>query len=144
MGVCHFPDFRSAMETTQHLVALGPAAVELVDNNVLVLGADIPLFRRTLADITRGKPDCLLLVEFAGDGLDDLKRDLKRLDQCMADHGFRDAVVEVVEPARQKQVWEVREACLNIMMSMKGDGNRSPSSRTAPCRWTGWPTTRRL
>ncbi|MDQ4134698.1 MAG: 4Fe-4S dicluster domain-containing protein, partial [Pseudomonadota bacterium] len=33
-----------------------------------------------------------------------------------------DAVVEVVEPPRQRQVWEVREACLNIMMSMKGDG----------------------
>jgi FAD/FMN-containing dehydrogenase/Fe-S oxidoreductase len=122
MGVCHFPSFRSAMETTQHLVALGPVAVELVDNNVLVLGADIPLFRRTLADITRGQPDCLLLVEFAGDALDDLTRDLRRLDQCMADHGFRDAVVEVVESARQKSVWEVREACLNIMMSMKGEG----------------------
>ena len=122
MGVCHFPSFRAAMETTQHLVALGPVAVELVDNNVLVLGADIPLFVRTLADITRGQPNCLLLVEFAGDDLDALKRDLKRLDQCMADHGFADAVVEVVEPPRQKPVWEVREACLNIMMSMKGDG----------------------
>jgi FAD/FMN-containing dehydrogenase/Fe-S oxidoreductase len=122
MGVCHFPDFRSAMETTRHLVALGPVAVELVDNNVLVLGADIPLFRRTLADITRGRPDCLLLVEFAGDDIDALRRDLKRLDACMADHGFADAVVEVEQPARQRQVWEVREACLNIMMSMKGDG----------------------
>jgi FAD/FMN-containing dehydrogenase/Fe-S oxidoreductase len=122
MGVCHFPSFRAAMETTQHIVALGPVAVELVDNNVLVLGADIPLFVRTLADITKGQPNCLLLVEFAGDDLDALKRDLKRLDQCMADHGFPDAVVEVVEPARQKPVWEVREACLNIMMSMKGDG----------------------
>ncbi len=122
MGVCHFPDFRAAMETTRHLVALGPVAVELVDNNVLVLGADIPLFKRTLADITRGQPDCLLLVEFAGDTLDALKHDLKRLDQCMADHGFRNAVVEVREPARQRQVWEMREACLNIMMSMKGDG----------------------
>jgi FAD/FMN-containing dehydrogenase/Fe-S oxidoreductase len=122
MGVCHFPSFRSAMETTRHLVALGPVAVELVDNNVLVLGADIPLFRRTLADITRGEPNCLLLVEFAGEDLDSLKRYLRRLDECMADHGFRDAVVEVVEPPRQRQVWEVREACLNIMMSMKGDG----------------------
>jgi hypothetical protein len=27
----------------------------------------------------------------------------------MADHGFADSVVEVVEPARQRQVWEVRE-----------------------------------
>jgi FAD/FMN-containing dehydrogenase/Fe-S oxidoreductase len=122
MGVCHFPSFRSAMETTRHLVALGPAAVELVDENVLVLGADIPLFRRTLADITRGRPNCLLLVEFAGDDLDSLRRDLKRLDGCMADHGFPNSVVEVAEPARQKPVWEVREACLNIMMSMKGDG----------------------
>ncbi|RDJ23182.1 FAD-binding oxidoreductase [Bosea caraganae] len=122
MGVCHFPSFRAAMEATRHIVALGPVAVELVDNNVLVLGADIPLFVRTLADITRGQPNCLLLVEFAGDDLDALRRDLKRLDQCMADHGFADAVVEVVEPSRQKPVWEVREACLNIMMSMKGDG----------------------
>ena len=122
MGVCHFPSFRAAMETTRHIVALDPAAVELVDNNVLVLGADIPLFVRTLADITRGQPNCLLLVEFAGDDLAVLKQDLKRLDQCMADHGFPDAVVDVVEPARQKPVWDVREACLNIMMSMKGDG----------------------
>jgi FAD/FMN-containing dehydrogenase/Fe-S oxidoreductase len=121
MGVCHFPSFRSAMETTQHIVALGPVAVELVDNNVLVLGADIPLFKRTLEDITRGQPNCLLLVEFAGDDLNSLKHDLKRLDQFMADCGFQNAVVEVVEPPRQRQVWEAREACLNIMMSMKGD-----------------------
>ena len=121
MGVCHFPSFRSAMETTRHIVDLGPVAVELVDNNVLVLGADIPLFRTTLADITKGQPNCLLLTEFAGDDLAALKRDLKRLEACMADHGFPDAVVEVVEPARQRSVWDVREACLNIMMSMKGD-----------------------
>jgi FAD/FMN-containing dehydrogenase/Fe-S oxidoreductase len=122
MGVCHFPSFRAAMETTQHLVALGPAAVELVDNNVLTLGADIPLFVTTLSKITRGTPDCLLLVEFAGESEGELAAALKRLDECMADHGFPDAVVEVVDPATQKQVWEVREACLNIMMSMKGDG----------------------
>ncbi|WP_407518530.1 FAD-binding and (Fe-S)-binding domain-containing protein [Methylobacterium oryzisoli] len=121
MGVCHFPSFRAAMETTRHIVDLGPAAVELVDNNVLVLGADIPLFRTTLADITRGQPNCLLLTEFAGDDRDGLARDLARLDACMADHGFPDAVVAVTEPVRQRAVWEVREACLNIMMSMKGD-----------------------
>ena len=121
MGVCHFPSFRAAMETTKALVDLDPVAVELVDNNVLVLGADIPLFRTTLADITRGKPNCLLLVEFAGDDRAALLADLKRLDACMSDHGFANAVVEVPEPIRQKSVWEVREACLNIMMSMKGD-----------------------
>ncbi len=121
MGVCHFPSFRAAMETTRFLVELGPTAVELVDNNVLRLGADIPLFRQTLAQITRGQPECLLLVEFAGQDRDALLADLRRLDQCMVDHGFPGAVVDVSEPADQKQVWEVREACLNIMMSARGD-----------------------
>ena len=122
MGVCHFPSFRAAMETTRHLVALGPTAVELVDNNVLSLGADIPLFVQTLAKITRGTPDCLLLVEFAGEDREALLADLRRLDQCMADHGYPASVVDVLDAATQKQVWEVREACLNIMMSMKGEG----------------------
>ncbi|MFC6761561.1 FAD-binding oxidoreductase [Sulfitobacter porphyrae] len=105
MAVCHFDDFRAAMATTQHLVELGPVAVELVDNNVLVMGADIPAFVRTIGDITRGTPNCLLLCEFAGDDLDALRGDLKRIDQCMADHGHPNAVVEVVEPHRQKAVW---------------------------------------
>ncbi|WOH52462.1 FAD-linked oxidase C-terminal domain-containing protein [Bradyrhizobium sp. sBnM-33] len=122
MGVCHFPDFRLAMQTTQHIVALNPVAVELVDNNVLALGADIPIFVKTLDDVTRGKPNCLLLVEFAGNDLEELRNDLRRLDQCMSDFGLSDSVVDVTEPSRQKSVWEVREACLNIMMSMKGDG----------------------
>lgn len=121
MGVCHFPSFRAAMETTRHLVELGPTAVELVDNNVLRLGADIAVFRQTLAQITRGQPDCLLLVEFAGQDRDALLSELSRLDQCMADHGFSGSVVDVTDPVGQKQVWEVREACLNIMMSSRGD-----------------------
>lgn len=121
IGVCQFPSFRAAMEATRHLVALGPIAVELVDNNILVLGRDIPLFRNTLAKITRGTPDCLLIVEFAGDALDPLKVHLEKLDQCMADHGFSGAVVEVTDTTTQRQIWDVREACLNIMMSMKGD-----------------------
>lgn len=121
MGICHFPSFRAAMEATRHLVDLGPTAVELVDNNVLRLGADIPLFARTLEQITCGQPDCLLLVEFAGASHDSLLADLTRLDACMADHGFTNAVVTVTDAAGQKQVWEVREACLNIMMSGRGD-----------------------
>ena len=31
LGICHFPTFYEAMDATRHIVALGPAAVELVD-----------------------------------------------------------------------------------------------------------------
>ncbi len=121
LGICQFPDFRSAMATTQYLVELAPIAVELVDRNILALGDESPVFAATLKAMTRGRPDCLLIVEFAGEALDPLLQRLHALDQCMADHGFADAVVAITDPAQQKKVWEVREACLNIMMSMKGD-----------------------
>lgn len=122
MGVCQFPTFRAAMEMTRDLVALGPVAVELVDRNALNLGSEIAIFRDTLRQIARPETECLLLVEFAGDDEVLLKRALIELDACMADHGFPDRVVAVSEPGFQRRVWQMREACLNIMMSMKGDG----------------------
>ncbi len=121
LGICQFPSFREAMETTRHIVGLSPVAVELVDNNVLRLGRDIAMFRRTLTEITRGTPDCLLIVEFAGEDAGALDRALDELDELMSDLGFPDAVVAIRDAEGQRKVWDVREACLNIMMSMKGD-----------------------
>ena len=40
----------------------------------------------------------------------------------MGDLGLPGSVVEIADPAWQRDVWEVRKAGLNIMMSMKGDG----------------------
>src|SRR5437879_11119068 len=40
----------------------------------------------------------------------------------MADLGHPDSVIRIVDAALQRDVWEVRKAGLNIMMSMKGDG----------------------
>jgi FAD/FMN-containing dehydrogenase/Fe-S oxidoreductase len=122
LGVCHFPSFYEAMDTTRHIVALKPAAVELVDRTMIELARDIPLFRATLDRFVRGEPEALLLVEFAGEDHAAQLRNLARLGELMAGYGYPGAVVEAVEPAFQKAIWEVRKAGLNIMMSMKGDG----------------------
>jgi FAD/FMN-containing dehydrogenase/Fe-S oxidoreductase len=122
LGICHFPSFYQAMDATRHIVALGPAAVELVDRTMIELSRDIALFRDTVEAMVKGAPEALLLVEFAGEELDPQKAKLKELVELMASLGFADGVVEAVEPTFQKAVWEVRKAGLNIMMSMKGDG----------------------
>ncbi len=122
MGICQFPTFRAAMEMTRRLVALGPVAVELVDRNALDLGSEIAIFRETLRAIAGPETECLLIVEFAGDDPVTLGRSLADLDACMADHGYAASVVPVTDPAFQRRIWQMREACLNIMMSMKGDG----------------------
>jgi FAD/FMN-containing dehydrogenase/Fe-S oxidoreductase len=122
LGICHFPTFRGAMEATRHIVTLNPSAVELVDRTMVDLARDIAMFRPTVERFVRGEPDSLLLVEFAGEDAETQHRDLKRLVELMGDLGYPDAVVEATDPGFQRQVWEVRKAGLNIMMSMKGDG----------------------
>lgn len=122
IGICGFPDLRAALRATQALVALSPDAVELVDRDVLALGAEIPAFASTLREIAGEGAQCLLVVEFSGDDRAALMRDLARLDACMADHGHPGAVVPIVEPSAQRRVWAMREACLNILMSAKGAG----------------------
>ncbi len=47
---------------------------------------------------------------------------LARLEDLMGDLGFPHSVVRATEPGFQAEIAEVREAGLNIMMSMKGDG----------------------
>jgi FAD/FMN-containing dehydrogenase/Fe-S oxidoreductase len=122
LGVCHFPSFHQAMDSAQHIVKLDPSAVELVDRTMIDLSREIPMFRATVDGFVRGEPDALLLVEFAGEDRQRQVGSLARLVELMADLGFADAVVEVLEPGFQAAVWEVRKAGLNIMMSMKGDG----------------------
>jgi FAD/FMN-containing dehydrogenase/Fe-S oxidoreductase len=120
LGVCHFPRFYTAMELTQHIVKLGPSAVELVDRTMIGLAREIPAFVKTVNAFLKGDPDAILLVEFSGE--QDQGPKLKQLVQLMADLGLPGSVVEITDANLQRAVWEVRKAGLNIMMSMKGDG----------------------
>ncbi len=122
VGVCQFPSFRAAMEATRHIVALDPEAVELVDRTMIDLGRGIPIFRATIDRMVIGEPESLLIVEFHGLEDQPLLTQLARLERLMGDLGFPHSVVSAIEPAFQAQIAEVREAGLNIMMSMKGDG----------------------
>ncbi|MDA7946709.1 MAG: FAD-binding protein [Hyphomicrobiaceae bacterium] len=122
LGVCHFPTFRKAMEAAQHIVELGPTAVELVDRTLLDLARDIPMFKATVNRFVRGEPEALLFTEFAEDNQVENLRRLKELDELMRDLGHKNAVVEAVGADFQKAIWEVRKSGLNIMMSMKSEG----------------------
>ncbi len=122
LGICHFPTFRAAMESAQHIVKLGPVAVELVDRTLIELARDIAMFRAIMETYVRGKPDAVLLVEFAEDDQTENLRRLDRLDELMGDLGHAQAVIKVASAKAQASIWGVRAAGLNIMMSMKSEG----------------------
>jgi FAD/FMN-containing dehydrogenase/Fe-S oxidoreductase len=122
LGVVHFPTFYRAMECTGRIVGLDPDAVELVDRTMIELARASEAFRPVVERFIRGEPEAILLTEFAGEERDAQLSKLRRLVELMADFGHPGSVVEVTDAGLQKQIWEVRKAGLNIMMSMKGDG----------------------
>ena len=126
LGVCHFGSFHAAMDAAQHLVRLKPIAIELVDATMIALAGEIAMFRPTLDAMLSGEPEALLLVEFAEDEAENARR-LRRLGELMGDLGFAfdhdrarwGGVVEVLDPALQAAITDLRTSGLNIMMSMK-------------------------
>ncbi|AET94286.1 D-lactate dehydrogenase (cytochrome) (plasmid) [Burkholderia sp. YI23] len=122
LGVVNFPSFYDAMDMTQHIVKLGPVAVELVDRTMIDLAMSNPAFRPVIEKALVGRPQAVLLVEFAGADRDLQIAKLAQLVELMGDLGLPGAVVQMPDAGPQKALWEVRKAGLNIMMSMKGDG----------------------
>lgn len=138
VGACHFGSFFEAMDAAQHLVTLKPIAVELVDATMLGLAGEIAMFRPTLNAFVKGAPEALLLVEFAEDDAENMRR-LRRLHDMMGSLGFGwdrpgpkwGGVVDVLDPALQTAITALRTSGLNIMMSMKDA--RKPVSFIEDC-----------
>lgn len=134
LGVVNFPTFYQAMDAAQHIVKLGQgmpvghlSAVELVDRTMIELSLQNPAFAPTIRTalsphINGGMPEAVLLVEFSGPSKADIAHKIKELVELMGDLGLPGSVVEMVQDAPQKNLWEVRKAGLNIMMSLRGDG----------------------
>jgi FAD/FMN-containing dehydrogenase/Fe-S oxidoreductase len=130
LGACHFGSFHEAMMAAQHIVQLGPIAVELIDRTMLGLARDIAMYRPTVDAFLRGDPEAILFVEFAEDDWDENLRRLRRLSELLGDLGLSwtnsgakwGGVVEVLDTKLQAGIGEVRTAGLNIMMSMKDEG----------------------
>ena len=126
LGVVNFASFFKAMDSAQHIVKLGPTAVELVDRTMIDLARSNPSFKKTietaLIDPHSQTPEAILLVEFSGESHAPLLEKLKSLQDLMGDLGLPGSVVPMSDASSQKNLWEVRKAGLNIMMSLKGDG----------------------
>src|SRR5690606_15868276 len=109
LGVVNFPSFRQGMESAQHIVKLGPSAVELVDRTMIELARNNPVFRpvidRAIVERDGRLPEALLLVEFAGETRDEQLRKLAQLVELIGDLGLPGAVVEMPDEKAQKALW---------------------------------------
>ena len=120
LGIVHFDDLVAAAEATPAILELQPSAVELMDRMLLNLCRRQPEFARQLTFVD-GDPAGVLAVEFYVASEAEGRARLGELRAQVARHGVRGAVVDVIDPTRQANVWAVRKAGLSLLLSKRGD-----------------------
>jgi len=131
LGLCAFQNFRQAMEITKEIVKLKPTAVELMDDNLLNLAKAIPMFQGSIKKFFKGNPQAILMVEFIDDNLNEVKHKIKDLEFLIVSQNKNNFFSFHENLKDQKEIFEMRKAGLNILMSLKGD--RKPVAFIEDC-----------
>ena len=121
LGVCYFENFHQAMELTKEIVKLKPTCVELMDQNLLNLARDIPMYAEGIKKYIKGNPQAVLMVEFIDTEQSIYEKKIKDLEYLVLNQNKDNQFSYYSNLDEQKEVFEIRKAGLNILMSMKGD-----------------------
>ena len=121
LGVCYFDNFHQAMELTKEIVKLKPTCVELMDQNLLNLAREIPMYSEGIKKYIKGNPQAVLMVEFIDTEQSIYEKKIKDLEYLVLNQNKNNQFSYYSNLEEQKEVFEIRKAGLNILMSMKGD-----------------------
>jgi FAD/FMN-containing dehydrogenase/Fe-S oxidoreductase len=120
LAAVHFDHVVDACAAIPDILETEPSASELLDRQLMELARAQIAYAKKMHFVT-GDPAAVLLTEYYGESEAELTAKLDRLEQHLAARGWRGAVVRVMDTARQTDVWAVRKAGLNILMSRRGD-----------------------
>ncbi len=121
LGVCYFDNFHQAMELSKEIVKLKPTCVELMDLNLLNLAKEIPMYAGGIKKYIKGNPEAVLMVEFIDTEKSVYEKKIKDLEYLVLNQNKKNEFSFYSDLSEQKEVFEIRKAGLNILMSMKGD-----------------------
>ena len=121
LAVVHFDDVVAACAAVPDILETEPSASELLDKQLMDLARAQPEWAKRL-NFVEGDPAAVLLTEYYGETDAELagqagpacRRTLQRA-------GCRGAFLRITDAARQKTVWSVRKAGLNLLMGQRGD-----------------------
>ncbi len=131
LGVCYFDNFHQAMELSKEIVKLKPTCVELMDQNLLNLAKEIPIYAGGIKKYIKGNPEAVLMVEFIDTEKSVYEKKIKDLEYLVLNQNKKNEFAYYSDLSEQKEVFEIRKAGLNILMSMKGD--RKPVAFIEDC-----------
>jgi FAD/FMN-containing dehydrogenase/Fe-S oxidoreductase len=118
--VIHFEDLLDALGATSAILSHHPSAVEVVDKYVLDrtrLNSEAARLR----DFIHGDPGAILIVEFFGDSIDEVRGRASALTANLKRENLGYHASVVTDRRAQERVWALRRAALGLSMAQKGD-----------------------
>lgn len=119
--------FDDALAAAQELVASDPSAIETVDDKILTLAREDPVWHkvgRLLDGDAGGSAGALNLVEFSGDDAQAIGSKARSLTDQLARHlgsaGKALGFVVAREPAEQAALWELRKKGVGLLGNTPG------------------------
>jgi FAD/FMN-containing dehydrogenase/Fe-S oxidoreductase len=109
-----------AAEATNDLLEFTPAAIELVDKNIIHGCIENPGFRH-LVDFLEDKPEAMLIAEFFGDTQDLLQEKIDAVFLEQSRNKNINQILKVTDESKQENIWKMRQAGLGLLMNIKGD-----------------------
>ena len=130
IAVIHFDNLLDACAAISDVLEVEPSASELLDRRLMDLARRQPEWARRMHFVA-GDPAAVLLTEFYGAGEAELGAQMDRLEALLRARGRSGAIVRVLGAERVADVWAVRKAGLNLLMSMRGDFKPVPGIEDA-------------
>lgn len=120
LAVVHFDDVVEACAAIPDILETKPSASELLDKQLMDLARAQPEWAKKLHFVV-DDPAAVLLTEYYGTSEAELEAKLTGLEQHLASRGYRGTVVRLLNPGHINDVWTVRKAGLNLLMSRRSD-----------------------
>ncbi|UFP92909.1 FAD-binding and (Fe-S)-binding domain-containing protein [Gloeobacter morelensis] len=120
VGVVHFAALNAAIDAVETILELAPAAVELVDDQILAPAMRARAFQDRVGFI-EGDPRAVLLVEFHGENEREVAERLEALGDRLVRAHLGYAMVSVRDQTAQANVWNLRKAGLGMLMSTRAE-----------------------
>lgn len=120
-----FDNLQKAGEAVPRLLELTPSALEMVDRYLIeMVAAEKPEMVKTLMSGRKAAPALVLFVEFDGDDLKEIKKQIAKSKERIAD--VTTDCREAYDPAAQAELWAARRSAAIIAESAKGDKKALP------------------
>lgn len=122
--VVHFDDLRQSFESVVKMLEHKPAAVEMLDGGILAEAKRNRASAELAADFLEGEPAAVMVVEFWGDTVENVRQRADALAKDMQAQGRGYAWPVRTEPDRIAKVWQVRKLSLGLASNVPGPRKR--------------------